>query len=79
LKVLLVNPLAALNFANVFLKIKKRLENKKTLKNVCTSMRQTDGRSQTKPDQHFAISLTELRTVELRKPQGKKLHWNLGR
>ena len=32
LKVLLVNPLAALNFANV-LKIKKRLENKKTLKN----------------------------------------------
>ena len=31
LKVLLVNPLAALNFANV-LKIKKRLENKKTLK-----------------------------------------------
>jgi len=42
-------------------------------------MRQTDGRSQTKPDQHFAISLTELRTVELRKPQGKKLHWNLGR
>jgi len=31
LKVLLVNLLAALNFANVF-KIKKRLENKKTLK-----------------------------------------------
>jgi len=29
LKVLLVNLLAALNFANVFLKIKKRLENKK--------------------------------------------------
>jgi len=33
LKVLLVNLLAALNFANVFLN-KKRLENKKTLKNV---------------------------------------------
>jgi len=33
LKVLLVNLLAALNFANVF-KNKKRLENKKTLKNV---------------------------------------------
>jgi len=32
LKVLLVNLLAALNFANVFLN--KRLENKKTLKNV---------------------------------------------
>jgi len=32
MKVLLVNLLAALNFANVFLKIKKRLENKKTLK-----------------------------------------------
>jgi len=31
--VLLVNLLAALNFANVF-KNKKRLENKKTLKNV---------------------------------------------
>jgi len=31
LKVLLVNLLAALNFANVFLKIKS-LENKKTLK-----------------------------------------------
>jgi len=31
LKVLLVNLLAALNFANVF-KNKKRLENKKTLK-----------------------------------------------
>jgi len=29
--VLLVNLLAALNFADVFLKIKKRLENKKTL------------------------------------------------
>ena len=37
LKVLLVNLLTALNFANVFLKkIKKRLENKKTLKNVKT-------------------------------------------
>jgi len=34
LKVLLVNLLAVLNFANVFLKIKKRLKNKKTLKNV---------------------------------------------
>jgi len=33
LEVLLVNLLAALNFANVFLN-KKRLENKKTLKNV---------------------------------------------
>ena len=33
LKVLLVNLLAALNFANV-LKIKKRLENKKNVKNV---------------------------------------------
>jgi len=33
LKVLLVNLLAALNFVNVF-KNKKRLENKKTLKNV---------------------------------------------
>jgi len=33
LKVLLVNLLAALNFTNVFLN-KKRLENKKTLKNV---------------------------------------------
>jgi len=33
LKVLLVNLLAALNFANVFLN-KKRLENKKTLTNV---------------------------------------------
>jgi len=33
LKVLLVNLLAVLNFANVF-KNKKRLENKKTLKNV---------------------------------------------
>jgi len=32
LKVLLVNRLAALTFANVFLKIKKRLKNKKTLK-----------------------------------------------
>ena len=32
LKVLLVNLLAALNFANVFLKIKKRLENRITLK-----------------------------------------------
>jgi len=32
--VLLVNLLAALIFANVFLKNKKRLENKKTLKNV---------------------------------------------
>jgi len=31
--VLLVNLLAALNFANVFIN-KKRLENKKTLKNV---------------------------------------------
>jgi len=30
LKVLLVNLLAALNFANVFLKTKKRFENKKT-------------------------------------------------
>ena len=35
LKVLLVNLLAALNFANVFLN-KKRLENKKTFKNVET-------------------------------------------
>jgi len=35
MKVLLVNLLAALNFANVFLKIKK-LENKKTFKNVKT-------------------------------------------
>jgi len=36
LKVLLVNLLAALNFANVFFKNKKRLENKKKLlpKNV---------------------------------------------
>jgi len=37
LKVLLINLLAALNFANVFFKNKKRLENKKrqkTLKNV---------------------------------------------
>jgi len=33
LKVLLVNLLAALNFANVFLN-KKRLENKKTLKTL---------------------------------------------
>jgi len=33
LKVLLVNLLAALNFANVFFKIKKRLENEKR-KNV---------------------------------------------
>jgi len=33
LKVLLLNLLAALNFANVFLN-KKRLENKKTLKHV---------------------------------------------
>ena len=33
LKVLLVNLLAALNFANVF-KNKKRLENKKNVKNV---------------------------------------------
>jgi len=33
LKVLLVNLLASLNFANVFLN-KKRLENKKSLKNV---------------------------------------------
>jgi len=32
LKVLFVNLLAALNFANVFLKIKKRLESRKTLK-----------------------------------------------
>jgi len=32
LKVLLVNLLAALNFANVFLKVKKRLENKKCQK-----------------------------------------------
>ena len=35
LKVLLVNLLAALDFANVFLN-KKRLENKKTFKNVKT-------------------------------------------
>ena len=34
LKVLLVNLLAALNFANVFLKIKKRLENEKNVKNI---------------------------------------------
>jgi len=34
LKVLFVNLLAALNLANVFLKIKKRLENKKTLKTL---------------------------------------------
>jgi len=34
LKVLLVNLLAALNFANVFLKIKKRLGIKKNVKNV---------------------------------------------
>ena len=33
LKVLLANLFAALNFANVFLN-KKRLENKKTLKNI---------------------------------------------
>jgi len=33
LKVLLVNLLAAVNFANVFLN-KKRLENKKNVKNV---------------------------------------------
>jgi len=32
LKVLLVNLLAALNFANVFIKIKKRLENDKRKK-----------------------------------------------
>jgi len=32
LKVLLVNLLAAVNFANVFLKIKKRLEDKKRQK-----------------------------------------------
>jgi len=32
LKGLLVNLLAALNFANVFFKNKKRIENKKTLK-----------------------------------------------
>jgi len=37
LKVLLVNLLAALNFANVFKK-KIRLENKKTLKTFITSM-----------------------------------------
>ena len=37
LKVLLVNLLTALNFANVFfLKIKKRLENKKNVKNAKT-------------------------------------------
>ena len=36
LKVLLVNLLAALYFANVFLKIKKSLENKKNFKNVKT-------------------------------------------
>jgi len=33
LKVLPVNLLASLNFANVFFKIQKRLENKKTQKN----------------------------------------------
>jgi len=38
LKVLLVNLLAALNFANVFFLKKKRLENKKNVKNVFTSM-----------------------------------------
>jgi len=32
LKVLLINLLAALNFANVFFKLEKRFENKKTLK-----------------------------------------------
>jgi len=37
LKVLLVNLLAAVNFANVFLN-KKRLENKKTLKTFFTCM-----------------------------------------
>ena len=31
---LLVNLVAALNFANVFLKIKKRLENEKNVKNA---------------------------------------------
>jgi len=34
LKVLLVNLLAALNFSNIFLKIKQRLENKKNVTNV---------------------------------------------
>ena len=38
LKVLLVNLLAAVNFPNVFLNKKKRLENKKNVKNVFTSM-----------------------------------------
>jgi len=51
LKVFLVNLLAALNFANVFLKIKERLENKKRkkrdqnkkkLKNVFTSVLPTN-------------------------------------
>jgi len=41
LKVLLVNLLAVLNFANVFLN-KKRLENKKNVKNVFTAGLQQD-------------------------------------
>jgi len=41
LKVLLVNLLAALNFANVFLKIKKRLENKKNIKTTSLQKRMT--------------------------------------
>ena len=57
LKVLLVNPLAALNFANV-LKIKKRLENKKTLKNQRKNVTKIKKRKKKRFYIHVSVHVT---------------------
>jgi len=56
LKVLFINLLAALNFANVF-KNEKRLENKKTLKNV----KNVKKRNQNKKRKHRFLHLWAAR------------------